>query len=160
MLNRVQLFVTPWTVAHQAPLSMGFSGQRMLERVAIWRLCQTLGDGDGQGSLACCSPWGRQEPDTTERLNNPNKRWGERIRCENDPGCWQRPVGSRDETPDSPPMLRIIIISLWHVEIQFYWIIVTVLFFFFCILMFSCMCLFMRPCWVLDVACERFRRGR
>ena len=25
--SRVQLFVTPWTVAHQAPLSMGFSGQ-------------------------------------------------------------------------------------------------------------------------------------
>ena len=31
---------------------------------------QTLGDGDGQGSLACCSPWGRKESDTTERLNN------------------------------------------------------------------------------------------
>ena len=25
--NRVQLFVTPWTVAHQAPLSLGFSRQ-------------------------------------------------------------------------------------------------------------------------------------
>ena len=25
--NRVQLSVTLWTVAHQAPLSMGFSGQ-------------------------------------------------------------------------------------------------------------------------------------
>ena len=25
---------------------------------------------DGQGSLACCSPWGRKESDTTERLNN------------------------------------------------------------------------------------------
>ena len=25
--SRVQLFATPWTVAHQAPLSMGFSGQ-------------------------------------------------------------------------------------------------------------------------------------
>ena len=25
--------------------------------------------GDGQGSLACCSPWGRKELDTTERLN-------------------------------------------------------------------------------------------
>ena len=25
--NRVRLFVTPWTVAHQAPLSMGFSRQ-------------------------------------------------------------------------------------------------------------------------------------
>ena len=24
-LSRVRLFVTPWTVAHQAPLSMGFS---------------------------------------------------------------------------------------------------------------------------------------
>ena len=28
----------------------------------------TLGVGDGQGGLACCSPWGRKESDTTERL--------------------------------------------------------------------------------------------
>ena len=27
VLTYVQLFVTPWTVAHQAPLSMGFSRQ-------------------------------------------------------------------------------------------------------------------------------------
>ena len=27
---------------------------------------QTLGDGEGQGSLACCSPWGCKELDTTE----------------------------------------------------------------------------------------------
>ena len=27
MLSRVQFFVTSWTVAHQAPLSMGFSRQ-------------------------------------------------------------------------------------------------------------------------------------
>ena len=27
LLSPVQLFVTPWTVAHQAPLSMGFSRQ-------------------------------------------------------------------------------------------------------------------------------------
>ena len=27
---------------------------------------QALGVGDGQGSLACCSPWGRKELDTTE----------------------------------------------------------------------------------------------
>ena len=31
---------------------------------------QTLGDGEGQGSLACCSPWGHRESDTAERLNN------------------------------------------------------------------------------------------
>ena len=30
---------------------------------------QALGVGDGQGSLACCSPWGRKESDMTERLN-------------------------------------------------------------------------------------------
>ena len=29
-----------------------------------------LGDGEGQGSLACCSPWGHKESDTAERLNN------------------------------------------------------------------------------------------
>ena len=27
---------------------------------------QALGVGDGQGSLACCSPWGRRESDVTE----------------------------------------------------------------------------------------------
>ena len=27
---------------------------------------QALGVGDGQGSLACCGPWGRKELDTTE----------------------------------------------------------------------------------------------
>ena len=30
---------------------------------------QVPGIGDGQGSLACCSPWGRKELDTTEWLN-------------------------------------------------------------------------------------------
>ena len=29
----------------------------------------TLGVGDEQGSLACCSPPGRKDSDTTERLN-------------------------------------------------------------------------------------------
>ena len=32
----------------------------------------TLGNSDGQGSLACCSPWGCEELDTTKRLNNNN----------------------------------------------------------------------------------------
>ena len=33
---------------------------------------QALGDGEGQGSLACCSPWGCKESDTTEHLNSNN----------------------------------------------------------------------------------------
>ena len=28
------------------------------------------GDGERQGSLAYCSPWGRKESDTTERLDD------------------------------------------------------------------------------------------
>ena len=31
---------------------------------------QGLGDGDGQGSLACCSPLDCKESDMTGRLNN------------------------------------------------------------------------------------------
>ena len=30
---------------------------------------QALGDGEEQGSLGCCSPWGRKELNTTKRLN-------------------------------------------------------------------------------------------
>ena len=30
---------------------------------------QALGVGDGQGSLACCSPWVRKELNTTEQQN-------------------------------------------------------------------------------------------
>ena len=30
---------------------------------------QVPGVGDGQGSLARCSPWGQKELDTTEQLN-------------------------------------------------------------------------------------------
>ena len=30
---------------------------------------QALGIGDGQGGLACCSPWFRQESDMSEKLN-------------------------------------------------------------------------------------------
>ena len=31
---------------------------------------QALEDGEGQGSLVCCSTWGRKELDTTKLLNN------------------------------------------------------------------------------------------
>ena len=37
-----------------------------------WWTCEsewTPGVGDGQGGLACCDSWGREELDTTERLN-------------------------------------------------------------------------------------------
>ena len=35
---------------------------------------QTLGDVEGQGSLACCSPWAWKESNMIERLNN-KQQW-------------------------------------------------------------------------------------
>ena len=43
-------------------------------------LITSNGDGEGQRSLVCCSPWHRKELDTIERLNN-NFKWS--IICKN-----------------------------------------------------------------------------
>ena len=40
MLSPVQVFVTPWTVAHQAPLSVGFSRQEYCSGLS----CPPLGN--------------------------------------------------------------------------------------------------------------------
>ena len=36
---------------------------------------QVPGDGEGQGSLACCSPWGHKGLDMTERMNTKGDRY-------------------------------------------------------------------------------------
>ena len=45
------------------------------DEMVVWHHCcngheseEALGVGDGQGVLACCSPWGCKESDTAERL--------------------------------------------------------------------------------------------
>ena len=35
---------------------------------------QALGDGEGQESLTCCSPWGLTDLDMTKQLNNNNNK--------------------------------------------------------------------------------------
>ena len=45
---------------------------RWLDRLKGHEFEQTLGDSEGQGSLAPCSPWGRKESDRTLQLNNNN----------------------------------------------------------------------------------------
>ena len=49
---------------------------------------QAPGDGEGQGSLACCSPWGCKQSDMIERLNNSLHlaNWGYKVRCGNPQG--------------------------------------------------------------------------
>ena len=55
---------------------------------------QALGVGDGQGSLACCSPWGGKESDMTDRLN-----WTEHniLRKQSQEKVGQRRSGERAE---------------------------------------------------------------
>ena len=38
----------------------------MASRLNRHEFVQDPEDGEGQGSLACCSPWGRKESDMTE----------------------------------------------------------------------------------------------
>ena len=56
--------------------------------------------GDGQGSLACCSPWGCKNLDTTERLN-----WTERgfpgVSIVKNPPANARDAGDLDSIPGS-----------------------------------------------------------
>ena len=39
---------------------------------------QVPGDGEGQGSQACCSPWGRKESNMTEQLNETDENQQDR----------------------------------------------------------------------------------
>ena len=51
-------------------LSAALNMPANLENSAVAEFQQAPGDGEGQGSLACCSPWGWKESDMTEQLNN------------------------------------------------------------------------------------------
>ena len=58
----------------------GITGDEMVEwchRLNEHEFEWALGVGDGQGSLACYSPWGYKESDMTELLNWSELRWGE-----------------------------------------------------------------------------------
>ena len=51
----------------------GLKGMRRLIGITDatnMNLGETPGDGEGQGSLMCCSPWGHKELDMTGRLND------------------------------------------------------------------------------------------
>ena len=59
---------------------------------------QALEDSKGQGSLACCSPWGHKESEMTERLNS-HKRKGSLLVVERKDYLGTSP----SHTPPPPP---------------------------------------------------------
>ena len=56
--NSIRLVLFPWLLLEKSIKLCSFE--------------QSPGDGEGQGSLVCCSPWDLKELDTAERLNNKN----------------------------------------------------------------------------------------
>ena len=56
-VNKSNLVVTEVFMSQVNPLSWSYLSGHEFER--------TPGDSEGQGSLACCSPWGRKESDRT-----------------------------------------------------------------------------------------------
>ena len=100
---------------------------------------QAPGDGEGQRSLACCSPWGLKESNMTERLNNNKNREPQALKnfkveyfmcC-----CWVNAVRCRQNIPN-PESLKLEFLSkyiymmsmqiphsfmklFWHIRISF-----------------------------------------
>ena len=71
---------------------------------------QTLGDGEGQENLACCSPWCCKELDMTERLNKvPCNR--KKKKAVSAFSWWRHLVGTAGITDitDSPYLVRLIV---------------------------------------------------
>ena len=71
-LSRVRLFVTPWTVAHQAPLSMGFSRQDYWSKLPFPSLGDHPNPGIEPGSLVSVALAG----DFFTTVPTSNKYWG------------------------------------------------------------------------------------
>ena len=77
---------------------------------------QAPGVGDGQGSLECCSPWGRKESDTTERLNWTELNW-KAEKLENTETC--QPNHYNPTIWRKLPSVSVLRISFWKdVEIN------------------------------------------
>ena len=82
LLGHVRLFATPWTVAHQAPLSMGFSRQEYWSGLPFPLAGDLLDPGIEPESPALAGGFF-----TTEPPGKPN------LRAENSYSCFNSPKG-------------------------------------------------------------------
>ena len=72
LMWRIDLLERPWFWERLKAEEKGTTEDEMVgwhHRLNGHEFEQASGVGDGQGSLACCSPWGHKEFDTTERMN-------------------------------------------------------------------------------------------
>ena len=78
---------------HQGRRRRRWQGMRWFYGIidSMDRSLSKLGDSEGQGSLACCSPLGWKEEDITEQLNNNNKKGNRKIQRALTPGSLATP---------------------------------------------------------------------
>ena len=72
LMQRTDSFEKPWWWKDWMQEKKGMTEDEVIgwhHRLNGNELEQALGVGDGQGSLACCSPWGFKEWEMTEQLN-------------------------------------------------------------------------------------------
>ena len=75
------------------------------------------GEGEGQVSLACCSPWGRKESDTTELLSN-HHRWFSGKESAYQSACLQeaqvRSLGQEDSLEEQMATTLVFLPGKFH----------------------------------------------
>ena len=85
----------------------GRQRMRWLDGITEWMDESEQGPevGDGQGSLACCCPWGSRESDTTERLNWTELRGLLKRSCHRAPSRGRQGCGfqAKDGSPRAQP---------------------------------------------------------
>ena len=93
-LSRVRLFVMPWTIAHQAPLSVGFPRQEILEWVAISWIFETQAAPALAGEFLTTAPPGKPINRASDCSSNPS--WSQGYVCPEilcrSLWCWQHTI--------------------------------------------------------------------
>ena len=107
-LSRVQLFTTPRTAAHQAPLSMGFSRQENRSGLPLPSLCHGKQAYITQGSYEPChAKIPKTDRSWRQVVESSDKMWPTRGGNPLQYSCLENPMNSmkrqRDITPEEEP---------------------------------------------------------
>ena len=107
LLSRVWLFVTPWTVAHQAPLSVGFCRQ---EYWSVWP-CPSPGDLPNPG-IKPASPTMQEDSLPLSHLGSP---WQHFCQVEKTRTSGERDAGGGKENhrATEPPIIGSVCLSYY-----------------------------------------------
>ena len=102
-LSCVRLFVTPWTVSHQAPLSMGFPRQEYWSGLSF----PSPGDLPDSGIKPCCPAF-----QADSLLSEPPEKLRHIYRRGTEEGCWavlqntEGSISKAQRLPASSPCTR------------------------------------------------------